>query len=505
MSTDLNSQNRFPITEKCLGTAPRLKDAPQWIYEIDNPYLHGVYAPTENIDLCATELEVDGEIPRDMYGAYLRNGPNPRQKPKNLYHSFDGDGLVHGIYFKDGEVVYRNSQIQTAALLREQAQQQAIWPGVMGPFDFTLPDFPIKDTSNTDIIWHNGRLISLWYNSGIPYTLDPVTLENLGPLQSPSKLTRKMSAHSRVDWQTGEMFFFDYGDTPPYMTYGVLNPDGTLKHECPIDLPAPRLPHEITFTSNYAVLHDHPLFHDVGVLQRHGMRVIRFHRDMPSRFGLIPRLGTQVTWFECEPCYVLHTSNAWEEGDWVVIDGCRSTNPMPNADPAEGTLSHMLAYMRLEANNYRWRLNLRTGEVKEGPIDDLNSEFNKSNQIFHGVKSRFAYHQKIPLLADGGHTLRFTGLIKYDNETGQRQEWDYGPGVFGSETPFVPKKRADRNSGEDDGYLTSFVTDTNDWTSYCLIFDARDITTGPIARIRLPHRVPYGFHGWWARGENIFR
>ena len=167
------------------------------------------------------------EIPADMYGAYLRNGPNPQFKPGNRYHPFDGDGLVNGVYFADGKASYRNSQVDTACLRKEQQAGETIWPGVMGPFDFSLPDFPIKDTANTDIIWHNGKLISLWYNSGIPYTLDPITLENTGPLEFGSKLTRKMSAHSRVDWNTGEMFFFDYGDEPPYMVYGVLGPDGT--------------------------------------------------------------------------------------------------------------------------------------------------------------------------------------------------------------------------------------------------------------------------------------
>ncbi len=494
----------FDVTEKCIGPNIHLADVPRWIYELDNPYLHGVYAPTLNTGTVATDLEITGELPPDLYGAYLRNGPNPQFKPGNRYHPFDGDGLVHGIYFRDGEVCYRNSQVETACLQREREAGHAIWPGVMGPFDFSLPDFPIKDTANTDIILHNGRLISLWYNSGIPYTLDPLTLANTGPLQSPSRMTPRMSAHTRVDWETGELFFFDYGDEPPYMTYGVAGPDGRLKHEVAIDLPGPRLPHEITFTSRHAILHDHPLFHDPAVLRRHHMRVLHFHTDMPTRFGLIPRLGTEVRWFECEPCYVLHTSNAWEEGDWVVMDGCRSTNPIPAAQADEGELSHMLAYMRLEANNYRWRFNLKTGEVREGPIDDLNSEFNKSNQLFHGVKTRYAYHQVIPLQQEGGHTLRFTGLVKYDNETGCYQRYDYGPGVFGSETPFAPRKGATRASGEDDGYLTTFVTDTRDWTSHCLIFDARDIEPGPICRVKLPHRIPAGFHGWWARGEDLY-
>lgn len=35
----------FDLTKKCLGQAPVLDDTPKWIYDLDNPYLHGVYAP----------------------------------------------------------------------------------------------------------------------------------------------------------------------------------------------------------------------------------------------------------------------------------------------------------------------------------------------------------------------------------------------------------------------------------------------------------------------------
>jgi carotenoid cleavage dioxygenase-like enzyme len=211
-----------------------------------------------------------------------------------------------------------------------------------------------------------------------------------------------------------------------------------------------------------------------------------------------------VRWFECEPCYILHVTNCWEDGDWVVMDGCRSTNPMPSAREGEGELAHMLAYMRLEANNYRWRFNLRTGEVREGDIDDLNTEFNKTNPLFHGVQSRFAYHQRIPLAHEGGHTLRFTGLVKYDNESGRRWQWDYGSGVFGSEAVFAPRAGATRDSSEDDGYVITLVTDSKDWQSACLVFDARDIEQGPIARVAMPQRVPYGFHATWVRGEDLY-
>ncbi len=57
-----------------------------------------------------------------------------------------------------------------------------------------------------------------------------------------------------------------------------------------------------------------------------------------------------------------------------------------------------------------------------------------------------------------------------------------------------PRAGATRDDAEDDGYVITLVTDTRDWTSQSLVFDARDITRGPVARVFLPQRVPFGFH-----------
>ncbi|MEH6607983.1 MAG: carotenoid oxygenase family protein [Halioglobus sp.] len=496
----------YPVVDRCLGGVTHFDDAPSWIYELDNPYLHGIHAPTVN-ELDSQRLVFTGELPADLEGAYFRNGPNPVYQSKNRHHPFDGDGMVHGVYFRDGEVCYRNRYVHTAAFADEQREGKSVSPGVMGPFDYNISEFGIKDTSNTDVVFYNGELMTLWYNAGHPYKLDSQTLATQDFYNIEGRGQLRLSAHSKMDWHTGELIFFDYGDTPPFMTYGVADAQGKLVHEVAIDLPGPRLPHDIGFTTHYAILHDLPFFHDVEVLRRHKQRVVTFHRDIPTRFGIIPRRGQshEIRWFECQPCYILHVTNCWEEGDWVVMDGCRSVNPMPQVQPGEGELASMLAYMRLEANAYRWRFNLHTGEVREGDIDDLNTEFNKSNALFHGVKSKYSYHQKIPLLHEGGHTLCFTGLVKYNNDTGERRQWDYGKGVFGSEAVFAPRTGADRSGAEDDGYVITLVTDSESWKSECLVFDATDIESGPVCRVELPHRVPAGFHATWARGQDLYR
>ena len=63
-----------------------------------------------------------------------------------------------------------------------------------------------------------------------------------------------------------------------------------------------------------------------------------------------------------------------------------------------------------------------------------------------------------------------------------------------TETPFAPRLGS---TGEDDGYLVTFTTDLNRDVSQCLVFDARSIGSGPIARVRLPERISSGTHSCW--------
>jgi hypothetical protein len=155
----LSKVTEYPSVEQCIGGVADFTDTQPWIYALDNPYLHGVYAPT-SAQLDVSGLQVEGQLPADLEGAYFRNGPNPLFEPKNRYHPFDGDGMVHGVYFRDGQVAYRNRYVNTIALQGEEATGRSVSPGVMGPFDYSLSQFGIKDTSNTDIFLFNGDLMS---------------------------------------------------------------------------------------------------------------------------------------------------------------------------------------------------------------------------------------------------------------------------------------------------------------------------------------------------------
>jgi carotenoid cleavage dioxygenase-like enzyme len=76
--------------------------------------------------------------------------------------------------------------------------------------------------------------------------------------------------------------------------------------------------------------------------------------------------------------------------------------------------------------------------------------------------------------------------------------------VFGAESPVAPKRGSTPDAPEDAAYVVTFTTDTNDWSSACLVFDAGDISRGPIAKVRIPHRISAGFHTTWVPGEQVW-
>src|SRR5205807_4997014 len=187
----------------------------------------------------------------------------------------------------------------------------------------------------------------------------------------------------------------------PHLRYGVVSPDGQVSDYVGIELPGPRLPHDMAITENWSILMDLPLYADTGAAAAGRHRLV-FDRNLPSRFALIPRHGSaaDVHWFEANPCYIYHSINAWEEGDassangTVVLDVCRVRQPKTH--PADASpLSKMLSYLRLDAHVHRFRFDLASGQTNEEALDDDNMEFPSIRQDRQGRPTRYSYNMHI--------------------------------------------------------------------------------------------------------------
>lgn len=80
---------------------------------------------------------------------------------------------------------------------------------------------------------------------------------------------------------------------------------------------------------------------------------------------------------------------------------------------------------------------------------------------------------------------------------------EYGLGLYGGEVYFVAREAENPAIGEDDGYLVTYVHDEVKNESWLYVMDAKSRDLEIVARVRLPGRVPYGFHGLFLHEKDL--
>jgi carotenoid cleavage dioxygenase-like enzyme len=108
----------------------------------------------------------------------------------------------------------------------------------------------------------------------------------------------------------------------------------------------------------------------------------------------------------------------------------------------------------------------------------------------NGRPYRYVYGAAVDTDTGGEPADFLDQIVKVDVESGEFTTW-HEPAAYPGEPVFVPSPRAGR--AEDEGVLLSVVLDVRGPGSYLLVLDAR--TLEELARARVPHAIPFGFHG----------
>jgi carotenoid cleavage oxygenase len=443
-----------------------------------NPYLEGNFAPVHE-EVTATELAVTGTIPDHLDGRYLRNGPNPVVTPDpTTYHWFLGSGMVHGVRLRAGKAEwYRNRWVRSAEVAR--ALGEAPRPGpVFAGLDFA---------ANTNVIGQAGRIFAIVEAGGRPYELTG-ELDTVGPCDFDGTLTGGYTAHPHRDPDTGELhavsYFFGWGNK---VQYSVTGTDGRVRRTVDIEVGGSPMMHDFSLTARHLVIYDLPVTFDLDVVAHGGPGSgfpYTWNSDYPARVGVLSRDGdgSDVRWFEVEPCYVYHPLNAYGDGsDRIVLDVVRhpkmfaSDRHGPNEGPP--TLD-------------RWTVDLTGGKVLEERLDDRGQEFPRLDERLTGRPHRFGY---APAVGTDASHIELTGsLLKHDLVANRTDVRAFGPAQRAGEFVFVPSAA---DAAEDDGVLMGFVHDVGSGRTDLVLLDAS--TLEDVARIHVPARIPYGFHGNW--------
>jgi carotenoid cleavage dioxygenase-like enzyme len=442
-----------------------------------NRYLTGNFAPVAT-EVTATDLPVVGRIPASLNGRYLRNGPNPVTPPDpDTYHWFIGDGMVHGIRLRDGTAQwYRNRWVRSRSVAEALGEP---WPG--GPVHADMDAAP-----NTNVIGHGGRTLALVESGPRPYELTD-ELETVGPTDLGGTLPAGYTAHPKLDPVTGELhamaYWWGWGNQVQYI---VIGPDNRVTRTVDIPTKGPTMMHDFSLTEQHVVVYDQPVIFDLDDAMKGVSFPYHWDDNYGSRLGVMPRSGTadDIRWFDVEPCYVFHPMNAYDDGDHVVLDVVRHPRMFDRVrnGPDDGTPTLQ-----------RWTIDRAGGKVIEERIDDRGQEFPRVDERRVARRHRYGYAATADDTIITGSPGR-SGLVKHDLETRASEVHEFARGAGPSEGVFVPSAP---DAAEDDGYVLVIVYDPERDGSDLVVLAAQDFTAEPVARVRLPQRVPFGFHGNW--------
>jgi carotenoid cleavage oxygenase len=441
---------------------------------VENNYLQGNFAPVAD-ELTVDDLPVTGQIPEALRGRYLRNGPNPVEPDPATYHWFTGTGMVHGIRLEGGSAKwYRNRFVHGDNIAEARG-----WPKVPGPRHGMGGSGP-----NTNVIGHAGRTWALVEAGTPPFELTD-ELESVCFSDLDGTLPGGFSAHPKRDPESGELHTVSYYWEWPYIQYTRVGVDGRVNKLVNVPVPGGPMVHDTAITESQVVLFDLPVTFNLDSAMAGNVFPYQWNPDYGARVGLLPRDGeaADVRWCDVDLCYVYHPLNAYDLPDGrVVLDVVRHPRMFDTDQrgPNEGIPT-------LE----RWTVDPVAGKVLEERLDDRGEEFPRVDERVVGRRHRYGYAAKV------GAGFAHGPLLKFDLKEGTTSVHDFGSGQVTGEAVFVPRAA---DAGEDDGWLLSIVYDAASDSSDLVILDAQDFTAAPVARVHLPQRVPFGFHGNWVPG-----
>ncbi|KAL7159765.1 hypothetical protein ABFS83_01G049900 [Erythranthe nasuta] len=476
------------------------------------------FAPVD--ELPPTECHVvEGSLPPSLDGAYIRNGPNPQFLPRGPYHLFDGDGMLHSVRISNGKATFCSRYVKTYKYEVEKEQGFPVIPNVFSGFNglsasaargavtaarFLAGQFnPLNGIglANTSLALISGKLYALG-ESDLPYAvkIDPNgEIHTLGRRDFNGRLTMSMTAHPKIDGETGETFAFRYGPMPPFLTFFRVESNGEKQPDVPIfSMTSPSFLHDFAITKKYAIFNEMQIGMNPMEMVAGGSPVAANAGKVP-RIGVIPRYAkdeSEMRWFDVPGFNMVHAVSAWDEdgGDAVVMVA-------PNILSVEHTLERMdLVHASIE----KVRIDLKTGTVARHPISTRNLDFAVINPAFVGKKHKYVY------AAVGDPMPKISGIVKLDVSVSENDRRDcivasrmFGDGCFAGEPFFVARQPENPNADEDDGHVVVYTHDENTGESRFLVMDAKSPNLETVAAVRLPRRVPYGFHGLFVRESDL--
>mmetsp|Transcript_8266 Transcript_8266/g.30489 ORF Transcript_8266/g.30489 Transcript_8266/m.30489 type:complete len:618 (+) Transcript_8266:147-2000(+) len=472
--------------------------------------------------------EVEGEIPPELCGTLLRNGPALFSRGETRKSYLDGDGMVVAVAFKDGKAYLRNKFVRTESFVKEEALGRYTEPSIFTAKearkpawfwrlfnDILMGNLERKHNGAYNVINWGGSLVAVDYSK--PYLLDPKTLETKGHGLTPLSSAMHTSHYRTVDDHTSpgkkRLVAFlnevDWRSQTTLACFYEFDEDGNEVERNPFPYESSYV-HDLIVTDNWYILFDCPIKIDMeSVFTKYIWEKaclsesISEDRARRPLFRMFPRGNNKSKPVTCEAdywCYAYHHVNGYEQDGKVVFDTCtwsKFTLYFNDICKPNGVTN----YPRMKLS--RFVLDTETGKATHTKLSDTPCELPITNWNYTGKPYRHMYLSTSNGTSPEGingpmQSLTKVSLASTDKDNSEvvaNEELLFGERKFAMEPFFVQRPGT---TEEDDGWVLCLVHDAEVQGTEVVIIDAKKFSEGAVATIKLPQYVPFGVHGSWS-------
>ncbi len=450
-------------------------------------------------EIIATDLIVEGKLPKWLNGNLYRNGPGKFDYPDTkLIHWFDGPAMVSQFSFANGGMTYQNKFVRT------DIYQDSARLGKMSAIEFgtdprsmitRLGDLfkgalPISDNVNVNFLKIQDKLLAIT-GGAAHYQLDSRTIDTIGAhsFADPEPLDMTgQTPHPSLDHNTGDIYNIGFNFIKNQYIFFKI-PKGTNERHLIKRMSVPKLSdiHSFSTTENFIIFIEEPWFLNKAKMLRGKsyLESLEWQPKTGTNFIIVDKHSGEVQRVHYdEAIHFGHTANAFEKKDKIIID--------------------MPYFNRSNINDMRVEAILTKGQVLDGyqsfsrfTIDREHESVSRETLSEHFIELETINYkhcneqdyQFVYGPSQGKEARFFDRLLKIDIVAKTEKIWQE-ENCFPGEMVFIP---APDYKTEDDGVLLSVILDGVAGTSFMLVLDGQSFTE--LARIRLPQHIPFGFHG----------
>lgn len=455
-----------------------------------NPALIGFANTEQNFASC--QLALEGALPQELQGQLFRNGPGKNQRQDIRYqHLFEGDGMVQRFTLGNGQIHHQGAFIQTPKFAAENKAGRFLYSGPDTKLEQALPvnDQNQVNTANTSLLPVGNDLWALW-EAGVPTQIDPDSLEyqqqiNLGQNSQYGDALKGLpfSAHPRVT-PDGDIWNFGLHPSGQVVLYH-LTAKGQVKKVKLINAHYQGgMLHDFLVTHKHILLVLPSLTRSVMNTQQGYFSGIHFDSQQAMRIMVLDKNDFSLRReYELEPGFVFHFGNAWEEPDGTMHF---DASLYPDSQVLQKMAHLMKGDMSFASERSRTALfTLYPDGTSHRTVLNTYGEFPKISPERCGIKNDFLYH-----LSSGKKSLWSDSLCSLEVATGKEDRYHFGQDFLVEEhIPVNPGQKRGK------GYLVGTALHIPSQRTCINIFNADNISAGPMTRGWLPYHLPLGFHG----------